>query len=48
MCGASTHVRFTPNSDTKTNLIERDFPHKVETLVPEAGLGKHLDEMHDR
>ena len=32
---------------TKTKLIERDFPHQVEMLVPEGGLGKGLDEMHD-
>jgi hypothetical protein len=27
--------------------IERDFPHVVETVVPEGGLGKTLDAMHD-
>jgi hypothetical protein len=26
--------------------IERDFPHVVETVVPEGGLGKALDAMH--
>jgi hypothetical protein len=26
--------------------IERDFPHVVETVVPEGGLGKTLDAMH--
>ena len=27
--------------------IERDFPHVVETVVPEGGLGKTLDAMHE-
>jgi len=27
--------------------IERDFPHVVETVVPEGGLGKKLDAMHE-
>ena len=31
----------------KTKLIERDFPQRVEMLIPEGGLGKRLDEMHD-
>jgi hypothetical protein len=31
---------------TKTKLIERDFPHRVELMVPEGGFGKRLDEMH--
>jgi hypothetical protein len=32
---------------TKTSLIERDFPHRVEMIVPEGGFGKRLDKMHD-
>ena len=32
---------------TKPTLIERDFPHHVEVLVPPGGLGKKLDAMHD-
>jgi hypothetical protein len=32
---------------TKTSLIERDFPHHVELMVPEGGFGKRLDEIHD-
>ena len=32
---------------TKTSLIERDFPHRVEMIVPEGGFGKRLDEMHE-
>jgi hypothetical protein len=27
--------------------IERDFPHVVETVVPERGLGKTLGAMHE-
>jgi hypothetical protein len=27
--------------------IERDFPHVVETVVPEGSLGKTLDAMHE-
>jgi hypothetical protein len=27
--------------------IEKDFPHVVETIVPEGGLGKTLDAMHE-
>jgi hypothetical protein len=27
--------------------IERDFPHVVETVVPDGGLGKTLDSMHE-
>ena len=27
--------------------IERDFLHVVETIVPEGGLGKKLDAMHE-
>ena len=30
-----------------TRLIERDFPHHVEMIVPEGGFGKRLDKMHD-
>ncbi len=32
---------------TKTNSIERDFPHHVEMIVPEGEFGKRLDKMHD-
>jgi len=32
---------------TKASLIERDFPHHVEMIVPEGGLGRRLDEMHE-
>lgn len=32
---------------TKTSLIERDFPHHVELIVPAGGLGKRLDAMYD-
>ena len=32
---------------SKTNLIERDFPHNVELIVPEGGFGTRLDEMHE-
>jgi len=32
---------------TRTNLIERDFPHHVELMVPEGGFGKRLDDMHE-
>ena len=32
---------------TRTNLIERDFPHRVELIVPEGGFGKRLEEMRD-
>ena len=32
---------------TKTNLIERDFPHRVEMIVPKGGFGKRLDEMYE-
>jgi hypothetical protein len=32
---------------SKTSLIERDFPHHVEMMVPDGGLGKHLDDMHE-
>jgi hypothetical protein len=30
---------------TSPKLIERDFPHIVETLVPLGGFGKTLDAM---
>ena len=32
---------------TRINLIERDFPHHVELMVPEGEFGKLLDEMHE-
>jgi hypothetical protein len=32
---------------TKTSLIERDYPHRVEMMVPRGGFGKRLDEMHE-
>jgi hypothetical protein len=32
---------------TKAKSIERDFPHIVETTVPEGGLSKTLDGMYD-
>jgi hypothetical protein len=32
---------------TKTSLTERNFPHRVELVVPEGGFGKRLDEMHE-
>jgi hypothetical protein len=32
---------------TKPTLIERDFPHHVEVIVPLGGLGTRLDAMHD-
>ena len=32
---------------TKTKLVERDFPHHVEMMVPEFGFGAHLDAMYD-
>jgi hypothetical protein len=32
---------------TKTSLIERQFPHHVEMIVPEGGFGKRLDQMHE-
>lgn len=28
-------------------MIERDFPHVVETVIPAGGLGKTLDAMHE-
>ena len=31
----------------KTKLVERDFPHHVEMIVPEGGFATRLDEMHD-
>ena len=32
---------------TKTKLVERDFPHHVDMMVPEFGFGTHLDAMYD-
>jgi hypothetical protein len=32
---------------TKTSLAERDFPHRVEMIVPECGFRNNLDAMHD-
>jgi hypothetical protein len=32
---------------TKTSLSERNFPHRVELIVPKGGFGKRLDEMHE-
>ena len=32
---------------TKTSLIEREFPHHVEMVVPEGGFGKRLDAMYE-
>ena len=32
---------------TKSSLVERKFPHRVEMIVPEGGFGKRLDEMHE-
>ena len=32
---------------SKTSLIERDFPHHVEMIVPEGGFGKRLDAMYE-
>jgi hypothetical protein len=29
-----------------SKAIERDFPHVVDVLIPEGGLGRRLDEMH--
>jgi len=31
----------------KTKLVERDFPHHVDMMVPEFGFGTHLDAMYD-
>ena len=31
---------------TKTNLTERNYPHHVELILPEGGLGKRLDEVY--
>ena len=31
---------------TKTSLTERGFPHHVELIVAEGGLGRRLDEMY--
>jgi hypothetical protein len=32
---------------SKTSLIERGFPHHVELLVSEGGLGRRLDAMYE-
>jgi hypothetical protein len=32
---------------TKSSLVERKFPLRVEMIVPKGGFGKHLDEMHE-
>ena len=32
---------------TKSSLVERKYPHRVEMIVPEGGFGKRLDEMHE-
>jgi hypothetical protein len=32
---------------TSPKSIERDFPHIVETIVPEGGFGKRLDAMYE-
>jgi hypothetical protein len=32
---------------TQTKLIEREFPHRVEMIVPKGGFGKSLDAMHE-
>jgi hypothetical protein len=32
---------------TKTSQIEREFPYRVEMIVPEGGFGKRLDQMHE-
>jgi hypothetical protein len=37
--------RYKGRATLKT--IERDYPHVVEILVPEGGLGKQLNAMHD-
>jgi hypothetical protein len=38
-------ARYKGRSSSKA--IERDFPHIVEIVVPEGGLGKRLDAMYD-
>jgi hypothetical protein len=40
-----TMTRYKGRVSAKT--IERDFPHVVETVVPEGGLGKTLEAMHE-
>jgi hypothetical protein len=30
-----------------TRLLEREFPHRVEMIVPKRGFGKRLDAMHE-
>jgi hypothetical protein len=32
---------------TKTSLNERNYPHRVEMIVPEGGFGRRLDDMHN-
>jgi len=32
---------------TATRLVERDFPHHVDMMVPEFGFGAHLNAMLD-
>jgi len=32
---------------TQTKPIEREFPHRVEMIVPKGGFGKRLDAMHE-
>jgi hypothetical protein len=32
---------------TKSSLVERKYPYRVEMIVPEGGFGKRLDEMHE-
>ena len=31
----------------RTRTSQRDFPHRVEMIVPKGGFGKRLDEMHE-
>lgn len=33
-------------NELTAKLIERDFPHTVETVVPEGGLDKTIDAVH--
>jgi hypothetical protein len=32
---------------TKSSLVERKFPHRVEMIVPEGGFGKRLDAIYE-
>ena len=41
----SGHVSIKGQSDAE--IIQRDFPHIVEIVVPASGLGKQLDAMYD-